>query len=177
MHQQRLFPHIGIAVIILTGLALAACQPQPVATYYKGYQADKSAMVRLDRVPAQGHWKTFDLGVDYQFERQGNELDIRGAARHGLYYELNTSRIIALDLYLHFADQEGRVLETALLKTVVNAAPEDEIPFSDRITIPAGATAFAFGYVGRAREDGGQDKDNGGGGGGTDYYDNLPKRG
>ena len=164
-----------ITSLLASGLLMQGCQPQPVATYYKGYRADKETIVRLDAAPSQGHWKTFDLGIDYQLKRQGDRLEISGDARHSLHYEITTVRILALDLYLHFLDPDSKVLETTLLTYVRDGSPEDDIPFTSRLTIPAGTVAFAFGYEGRARQDNGMDNDKGGGG--TEYYYRLPKRG
>ena len=174
MKRIGIIPLFGLGLLFLTGLVLAGCQPQPIATYYKGYQADRDKIVSLDPAPSQGHWKTFDLGIDYQLKRQGDNLKISGAARHGLHYELTTSRILALDLYLYFLDKNDKVLATTLLSSVRYDSPDAKIPFADNLKIPAGATAFAFGYEGRARQDNGIDADHGGGG--TEYYFNLPKR-
>lgn len=165
-------------LVLLAGLLLTGCQS--TETFYRGYIADNKSVAPLTHAEEPtGHWKTFDIDLNYQYDSSGNGLNISGTIDFGLFYELNTSRISSIDFYLFFLDDESRVLNTARLFRSLYLSPKETIVFNTSVTPPSGATSIAFGYSGRAQEDGGGGKTSSGmgaGGGGTFLFYDLPKR-
>lgn len=162
---------------LATILLLTGCQS--TETFYRGYLAGNESVtpLTLPGSPA-GHWQTFDIDLNYRYDASGNNLDISGTIDFGLFYELNTSRIERIDVYLFFLDHDSKVLETARLFRAITADPEETIAFKKNLQVPPSAKAIAFGYRGMAREDGGgrHSSEIGEGGGGTFFFDDLPKR-
>lgn len=165
-------------LVLLASLLLIGCQS--TETFYRGYLAGNESVAPLTPAGSPtGQWKTFDIDLNYQYGSSGNDLNISGTIDFGLFYELNTSRIETIDFYLFFLDSESRVLNTARLFRSLSLDPEETITFNTSVTPPSGAKSIAFGYSGRAREDGGGGKTSSGmgeGGGGTFLFYDLPKR-
>ncbi|HKJ05515.1 MAG TPA: hypothetical protein VJ974_07960 [Geopsychrobacteraceae bacterium] len=164
-----------LPLLFLFIFGLAGCQS--TESFYRGYRVENQSIAPLSTLETQqGAWKTFDIDLTYQYQKTDNILNISGTTTLGLYYELNTSRIRTLDLFLFFLDDESKVLETTYLVRRLEFNPEEKQTFVKSLNIPTEAASIAFGYKGTAQEDGsGTDSSDGGGGSQQIFFD-LPKR-
>lgn len=167
----------GWSLVLLFSLALIGCKS--TSAYYLGWQVENESDAQLSADQQQGHWKTFDLDLNYKYDTAGDVLNISGTIALSFFYEMNTSRIRNLDVYLFFLDNDSKVLETAeLSRSVERSQPYRTLEFNKSLQVPTGTSLIAFGYKGAAWEDGGgTPRARGGGGGGRLItFDNLPKR-
>jgi len=162
-----------LPLFFLLFFGLTSCQS--TESFYRGYTVENESLSPLGN--QQGSWKTFDLELTYQYQQTDNILDITGSAALSLYYELNTSRIRTLDVYLFLLDDESKVLETVYLTRRLEFSPEENLTFTKTLKIPPGTTSIAFGYKGTALGDGGGDDFSSGAfGGGQEIFYDLPTR-
>lgn len=165
-----------LSLLLLAGLLLAGCQS--TETFYRGYLADNQSVAPL-MAEAQGSWQTIDIDLNYHTEKIDEMLNISGTIDFGLYHQLSSSRINRLNFHLFFLDNEAKVLQTASLARALYAQPETQLYFDTSLPVPSGAQSIAFGYEGKAQEDGGSKGGSAGsgeGGGGTFLFYDLPKR-
>ena len=95
-----------------------------------------------------GRWETFDLVIDYQYQRNGDNLELSGQAALSQHYQMNYAGVSRMQTYLFFLDQDARVLETAFFVTPWSSGVEDIQEFSKSYTMPAGTTGLSIGYSG-----------------------------
>ncbi len=165
---------VGFSLCLLT---VAGCQS--TTSFYRGYHAESASCAPLMRLEnQQGSWKTFDLELNYEYDYKGDDLNISGTLDLGLYYEIITNRILSLDVYLFFLDDNTRVMETRFLSRELDFEGGSALTFAKHLKVPAGTDSISFGYEGKARTDGnaGDNLNGGGGGGSVEYFSSLPKR-
>lgn len=129
---------------------VAACVD--TAMLYNGAIVTSVPVIALQEgPPVAGTWETFDLVIDYTYQRNGDTLELSGQAALGQHYRMNYSGVSRMQNYLFFLDRDGRVLETATLVKAWTSGIDDIQQFSKSYPVPAGTAAISFGYAGTAQ--------------------------
>jgi hypothetical protein len=173
LHIRATALRLGFLFLVL--FALTGCKH--ISEYYRGYHIEKERELQLAGSADQGHWKTFDLELNYENEVVGETLNINGYVDFSMYHEMNARRIETFDFYMFFLDNDLKIIETgALIRNADLNDPYDKLKFDKSLQIPADASHYAFGYRGISWGSGGGSNDVGGGGGGMEFFNKLPKR-
>jgi len=139
----------NLACLLIAGLLPLATACVDTAMLYNGAQVTSVPVVVLQEgPPVAGRWETFDLVIDYQYQRHGDRLELSGRAALSQHYQMNYAGVSRMQTYLFFLDQDARVLETAFFVTPWSNGVEDIQEFSKSYTMPADTTALSIGYSG-----------------------------
>lgn len=137
-----------LACLLLACLLPLAAACVETAMLYRGATVSSVPVVALQEgPPVAGRWETFEMAIDYTYQRNGDNLELSGQARLSQHYRDNYGGVTRMQTYLFFLDQDARVLETVSIVTPWNGI-EDAQKFSNSFTMPAGTTAISFGYSG-----------------------------
>lgn len=142
---------IRAAAAVCLLLFLVGCLP--TATYYRGYEVpvDAVAELRLNEA-GSGTMQTFDMSVSYEYRTENGMLEFKGQAVLGEHYQAMYTHIDSLSVYLHFVDDNWRVIETVALLDVFSMPPKRRFNFSKRLVVPSGVRGVSFGYQGSVYE-------------------------
>lgn len=155
----------GLGTILLIGLS--GCQVQNISSYYVGLQTNPNESLSLAKEGVRsGQWETFDLLIDYQYQRENHSLKISGDTTFSNYYQMNMGTLRNLELFLFFLDTESKVLETARILRGLGRDLYESRHFEKTLEIPESARAISFGYRGSAREEQWQR---------IEWFDHLPQ--
>jgi hypothetical protein len=137
----------GLWIFLLAGLV--ACQSS--LTSYRGKAVEaKNRFDLLDGGPHKGAWQTKDLGIEFQYMREQQDLQISGLVKLQVYL-LHYNFMKSFFLGLHFVDAEGKVLvDETILSAAYRAEMPEQMAFKANLKIPPDSTAIAFSYRGRA---------------------------
>lgn len=141
----------GILLVTLIGLALSGlimggCQT--MGQRDMGRYVDSANRVALDKGgPHSQTFQTADMKVTYQYKTAGNQLKVWGQG------EIKYESIDELTFHLFFLDAQSKVISSHDFYSHLNHSDFTAIKSNTRqfhrdFTIPAGAQAFAIGYVG-----------------------------
>jgi hypothetical protein len=138
-----------LACLLLACLLPLAAACVETAMLYRGATVSSVPVVALQEgPPVAGRWETFDLAIDYTYQRNGDNLELSGQAALSQHYQMNYSGVLRMQTYLFFLDRDARVLETAFFVTPWTSDVEDIQKFSKSYPMPAGTTGLSFGYSG-----------------------------
>ncbi len=123
---------------------------------YNGYKVtQQSLIVGLKDGDQQGEWKTNELAIKYQYRMTPETFNIDGTAKLLGGFAGGFSSIRHLAVYLLFLDNQGIVVENALIYARDN---NNTIPipmlFEKTIPIPEGVQAISFAYDGELMDSG-----------------------
>lgn len=139
-------------IICLSAVAfiLAGCGASLFS--YKGYKVtQKNFMVPLKDGDQKGVWKTNELAVNYQYQMTPETLKIAGTTDLIGGFAIGFTWIKYLAVYLLFLDDQGIVIENALIFSAGNHRPANDINpmvFEKTIPIPEGSRRISFAYEG-----------------------------
>jgi hypothetical protein len=137
---------VSLCLACLLPLA-AACVD--TAMMYHGAPVTSVPVIALhEGPPVAGRWETFDMVIDYKYQRNGDNLELSGQAGLSEHYRSNYAGVTRMQTYLFFLDQDARVLETAYFVTPWSSGIDDIQKFSKSYRVPAGTTGISFGYSG-----------------------------
>lgn len=137
---------VSLCMVCLLPLA-AACVD--TAMMYHGAPVTSVPVIALQEgPPVAGRWETFDMVVDYKYQRKGDNLELSGQAALSQHYQMNYAGVSRMQTYLFFLDRDARVLETAFFVRPWSSGVEDIQKFSKSYRVPAGTTGISFGYSG-----------------------------
>ncbi|MBW2474858.1 MAG: hypothetical protein JRE56_09725 [Deltaproteobacteria bacterium] len=138
-----------LASLFLICLLVFAAGCVETAMLYHGAHVTSVPVVALQEGPSvAGRWETFDMTIDYKYQRNGDNLELSGQAALSQHYQMNYASVLRMQTYLFFLDQDARVLETAFFVTPWSSGVEDIQEFSKSYPMPFGTTALSFGYSG-----------------------------
>ena len=120
--------------------------------YHGAHVTSVPVVVLQEGPPVAGRWETFDMVIDYKYQRHGDRLELSGQAALSQHYQMNYAGVSRMQTYLFFLDQDARVLETAFFVTPWSNGVEDIQEFSKSYTMPAGTTALSIGYSGAVND-------------------------
>ena len=140
---------LGIAAVIISG-----CGGR-LFTYKGDKVTQQNLMVVLKDGNQQGEWKTNELAIKYQYQMTPETLKIAGTIELVGGFATGFSYITHLAVYLLFLDNQGIVIENALIYAGENNI-SIPIPmgFERTIPIPEGAQTISFAYDGELADSG-----------------------
>lgn len=140
---------------------MAGCVP--TAELYIGKQVTAAPIVHIeDGANASGTWQTFDVTINYQYQADGDIIDIAGQGELSQHYQMVYDGVRYLYVYLFLLDTDGLVIETIEVPAFLTST-EDKFSFNKPFKANQNIKGFSFGYRGVATEMEGQA-----------YFDNLP---
>lgn len=152
-------------LLLLVIFLLNGCQAN-LLTSGRGTVPEADQITLVDNKEHVGTWQTRDLTIRYRYFRNQNQLEISGDIQFGDYLRQGFRNIVYFNSKLLLVNDQGKVLETrGLATTNYYADSEYLVPFKVTLNLPAGTTAMAFTYTGKARS-----IDSGDGGFGTDFW-------
>jgi hypothetical protein len=142
-------------VLMIAAFFLAGCGGR-LFTYKGGKVTQKNFMVLLKEGDQKGVWKTNELEITYQYQMTPETMKIAGTTELLGGFAIGFSSIKHLSVYLLFLDDQGIVIENALIYSAGNHRPIDTIPmvFEKTIPIPDGSRTISFAYDGELTEGG-----------------------
>ena len=143
-----------LASLFLACLLVFVAGCVETAMLYHGKHVTSVPVVILQEgPPVAGRWETFDMIIDYQYQRNGDRLELSGQAALSQHYQMNYAGVPRMVAYLFFLDQDARVLETVFLVSAWSNGVEDVQHFSKSYRFPAGTTGISFGYSGAVQDE------------------------
>ena len=133
---------------MIAAFTIAGCGGRPFT--YKGDKVTQpNLMVVLKDGNQQGVWKTNELAITYQYQMTPETLKIAGTTELVGGFPLGFRWITRLAVYLLFLDNQGIVIENALIYAGENNL-SIPIPmgFERTIPIPEGTQSISFAYDG-----------------------------
>lgn len=147
-----MFCKLFTLVCVCMLFALQGCTP--TSEFYKGNYVSPEKVNELQAGQLiLGEIKTFDLYVSYEYLLEDNKLDLTGRAMLGDHYQAIYTRLESLYVYLHFVDENSRVLETVPIINSLSRRTDARFSFARLLAVPAAARGFCFGYSGSVYED------------------------
>jgi hypothetical protein len=139
----------AIICIMITACMVSACSPE-LFTYKGDKITQKNLKALLKEGDQNGVWKTNELSITYQYQMTPETLKISGTTELLGGLATGFDQIKQLAVYLLFLDNQGVVIESALVYSTANNRTVDEIPmvFEKSIPIPDGARTISFVYNG-----------------------------
>ena len=108
--------------------------------------------------PQSGVWQAKDLFFQYTCLRESDKLSLSGELALNESYEQFES-LNYLNLWVHFLDSEGKILESKLALNVVSSiaytGQKKQWSVKSSIDLPVNATAVTFSYMGSVSQSGG----------------------
>ena len=134
---------------MIAAFTLAGCSGR-LLTYKGDKVTQKNLMALLKDGNQQGVWKTNELAIIYQYQMTPETLKISGTTELLGGFGIGFSWIKQLAVYLLFLDNQGIVIENALILSEGNYREIDTIPmvFEKTIPIPESARTISFAYDG-----------------------------
>jgi hypothetical protein len=134
---------------MITAGIFSACSPK-LFTYNGNKVTQKNFMVLLKDGDQKGVWKTNELAITYQYQMSPETLKITGTTELLGGFAIGFDQIKRLAVYLLFLDNQGIVIENALVYSTANYRTFDSIPmdFEKTIPIPEGVRTISFAYDG-----------------------------
>ena len=148
MHLKgNLFIKVSFIVMIAV-FSLAGCGGR-LFTYKGDKVTQKDLMVQLKDGNQQGEWKTNELAIKYQYQMTPEILKFAGTVELVGGFAIGFNYVNHLAVYLLFLDNQGIVLENALIYAGENNL-SIPIPmgFERTIPIPEGTQSISFAYDG-----------------------------
>jgi hypothetical protein len=145
--------------LMIAAFTLAGCSGR-LFTYKGDKITQKNLMVPLKDGDQKGVWKTNELAITYQYQMTPEILKIAGTTELLGGFAIGFSWIKHLAVNLLFLDNQGIVIENALIYSAGNHRSIDTIPmdFEKTIPIPEGARTISFAYEGELRGSGTEDQ-------------------
>ena len=147
---------IKVCFMLSSLVGIVACQSSLFSLRGATVEPDDRINL-LEEGPGHGLWQTFDLAIEYQYEKKTDMLELSGAVELSNHYKSQYDELWRFYLTVYFLDNEGKVLEG---KPVLNSnllKIDDKFPFKHFLDIPPGTVSITFSYQGRVRQ--GRDRD------------------
>jgi hypothetical protein len=140
---------ITFSMILMAAWTIAGCGAS-LFTYNGSRVTQKNFMVLLKDGDQQGVWKTNELAVTYQYEMTPGAMKISGSTELLGGFAIGFSWIKSLAVYVLFLDNQGVVMENALIYSTRYRRSSDALPmeFEASLPIPAGVQTISFAYEG-----------------------------
>jgi hypothetical protein len=138
-----------MALLIFAAFTITGCGGS-LFTYKGDKVTQQNLIVQLDNGNQQGEWKTNEVAIKYQYQMTPESLKISGTVEMVGGFATGFSEIGHLAVYLLFLDNQGIVIENALMYSAGNHQPSKMFPmaFERTITSPEGVRTISFAYDG-----------------------------
>jgi hypothetical protein len=138
---------------VLTALVgIVACQGSLFS--YRGRTVEPDRRIDLlEGGPHEGSRQTFDLTLEYQYEKKAAKLQLSGVAELSDHYKYNYASLAHFYLTAFCLDIEGKVLAGKLVLNAVSADLDHKFSFKKSLEIPPGTVSIAFDHMLGVREE------------------------
>ena len=161
--------------LLLSLVSIVACQSSFFS--YRGATVEPDDRIYLlEEGPGHGLWQTFDLAIEYQYEKKADMLELSGVMELSNHYRSLYEILSRLYLTVYFLDNEGKVLEGKQVFISNSLKIDDKFSFKHFLEIPPDTVSFTFSYQGKVRGGGGGREPDGGGDGGSDSFYKFPRK-
>ncbi len=165
---------LTVYFMLLSLVGIVACQSSLFS--YRGATVEPDDRIYLlDEGLGQGLWQTFDLVIEYQYEKKADTLELSGVVELSYHYRSLYEILSRLYLTVYFLDNEGKVLEGKQVFISTSLKIDDKFSFKHFLEIPPDTVSITFSYMGKVRGGGGREPD-GGGDGGSDSFYKFPRK-
>jgi hypothetical protein len=137
--------------VLISLVSIVACQGSLFS--YRGRTVEPDR--RIDLLEGglhEGSWQTFDLTIEYQYEKKADKLQLSGVAELSDHYKYNYESLDNFYLTAFFLDIEGKVLEGKLVLNAITSEPDDKFSFKKSLEIPPGTVSISFHDMFQVRE-------------------------
>ena len=113
---------------------------------------DQDRIAVLDGGPHEGNWQTRDMTIIYEYQEASKGLQISGRIELADYIPKGFNTLEHLNLYIHFLNADGTVLETRSVKIFGYRRYLEligEMTFNNRFGLTEESVYFAFSYSGK----------------------------
>jgi hypothetical protein len=144
----------AILLLMIAAFTISGCGAS-LFTYRGDKITQQNLMVVLKDGNQQGEWKTNELAIKYQYQMTPEILKFAGTVELVGGFAIGFNSLNHLAVYLLFLDNQGIVIENALIYAGQNNLTIP-IPmrFEKTIPVPGGAQTFSFAYDGELRDSG-----------------------
>lgn len=148
--KKNAFGIIKWYLMILSLVSIVACQGS--LSSYRGTTVEPDRRINLleDGVH-KGSLQTFDLTLEYQYERKADMLQLSGVAELGNHYKSLYEILSYLYITVYFLDTDGKVMEDKIILNTPSINLDDKFSFNHHLKTPPGTASITFGYMGAAR--------------------------
>ena len=130
---------------LISIISMVSCQGSLFS--YQGWTVDPDKRIDLlEGGPHEGTWQTFDLTINYQYEKKADILKLSGVTELSHHYKYNYEALRHFYLTLFFLDNEDKVQESKLILNDSASGLDDQVSFKKSLEIPLGAVSMAFHY-------------------------------
>jgi hypothetical protein len=166
---------IKVCFMLLSLVGIVACQSSLFS--YRGATVEPDDRINLlEEGPGHGVWQTFDLAIEYQYEKKTDMLELSGVVELSHHYRSLYDILTRFYLTVYFLDNEGKVLEGKQVLISNSLKLDDKFSFKHFLEIPPDTVSFTFSYLGGVRGGGGGRDPDGGSDGGSDSFYKFPRR-
>ena len=138
---------VGYLMVIFLA-SIVACQG--ISNQYRGATVEPDCQIfLLEDVPHEGAWQTFDLNIEYTYEKKTGMLQLSGVAEVSDHYIQLYARLSRLHITLYYLDTDNKVLESKLILIASSIYIDGKFKFKHNLEIPPETTSITFGYDGR----------------------------
>jgi len=102
----------------------------------------------LEEGPGYGLWQTFDLVIEYKYEKKPDMLELSGVVELSNHYKSLYDILKSFSLTVYFLDNEGKVLEGKQVFISNSLKLDDKFSFKHFLDIPPGTVSITFSYLG-----------------------------
>ena len=139
-------------LIISLGMMISGCHT--TTTYYQGAKADEVGVVSLSVGGTEPqHWQDLYVTVDYNLNRNGEQLEIEGALSFSDNPKALYTRVWDLKLKLFLLDQNMRVVSYRDIARTLSNSLDDKTKFTRTLQLRKDVVSYTFGYEGSFVDD------------------------
>ncbi len=136
--------------MLLFFVGIVACQSSFFS--YRGATVEPDDRIYLlEEGPGHGLWQTFDLAIEYQYEKKTDMLELSGVVELSHHYRSLYDILTRLYITVYFLDNEGKVLEGKQVFISTSLKIDDKFSFKHFLEIPLGTVSITFSYQGNVR--------------------------
>ncbi len=147
---------LTVYFMLISLVGIVACQSSFFS--YRGATVEPDDRIYLlEEGPGHGLWKTFDLAIEYQYEKKADMLELSGVMELSHHYRSLYEILSRLYLTVYFLDNEGKVLEGKQVFISNSLKIDDKFSFKHFLEIPPGTVSITFSYMGDVKGGGERD--------------------
>jgi hypothetical protein len=147
--MKYIFSIIKWYLLVISLVSIVACQGS-LASYRGATVEPEERIALLEDGLQEGSLQTFDLTLEYQYERKADLLQLSGVAKLSSHYKDLYEILNYLSITVYFLDTDGKVMEGKLILNTPSIKLDDNFSFNHHLKTPPGTASITFGYMGAA---------------------------
>ncbi len=122
---------------------------------YAGHEVAEEDRIEIkEGGPNKGAMRTYDLTLDYVYEKNKDGFILSGKVSWAQHIEYNFRMLDHFYMRVYFVDSSGKIIEGKSIILSGHNMEIENMSFEKHFTLPVGAVAMVFSYSGRATEHG-----------------------